>query len=134
VKEGIEMKKAVKILISIVVVIVIIIGGGIFYLTHGMKAVADEKINGVELANISDGEYTGKYDSGRFSNEIMIIISDKKIVGLKILQDVTFAKPEVSNALFAQVISKQNTAVDTVSGATVTSKAYLKAIENAFNK
>ena len=128
------MKKTVKILISIIVVIVIIIGGGMFYLMHGMKAVADEKINGVELTNISDGLYTGKYESGRFSNEIAVVVKDKKIVGIKIIKDVTFAKPEVSNALFAQVIINQKTAVDTITGATVTSKAYLKAIENALSK
>lgn len=128
------MKKAVKILISIIVVIVIIIGSGIFYLTHGMKAVAEEKIGGVELTSISDGAYTGKYDAGRFSNQLQVVVKDKKITQIKIIKDVTFAKPEVSNALFELIINKQNTAVDTVTGATVTSKAYLKSIQNAFNK
>jgi uncharacterized protein with FMN-binding domain len=32
------------------------------------------------------------------------------------------------------VLEAQNTAVDSVAGATVTSKAYLKAIENALRK
>ena len=40
----------------------------------------------------------------------------------------------LSDTLLPKVISKQNTTVDAVSGATVTSKAYLKSIENALTK
>lgn len=41
--------------------------------------------------------------------------------------------PNLSDELFSDVIKSQNTTVDTISGATVTSKAYLKSIENALN-
>jgi uncharacterized protein with FMN-binding domain len=37
----------------------------------------------------------------------------------------------VSEELFQRVIAQQTTQVDAVSGSTVTSRAYLKAIENA---
>jgi uncharacterized protein with FMN-binding domain len=38
------------------------------------------------------------------------------------------------NEIVNLVIEAQDTQVDTVSGATVTSKAYLSAIEDAFNR
>ncbi|NLJ39781.1 MAG: FMN-binding protein [Candidatus Atribacteria bacterium] len=41
---------------------------------------------------------------------------------------------ELSKKLFDQIIQKQSLQVDTVSNATVTCNAYLKAIENALLK
>ena len=41
--------------------------------------------------------------------------------------------PEIRNAIIQKVIDKQDTAVDAVSGGTVSCKAYLKSIENALN-
>jgi len=43
------------------------------------------------------------------------------------------AKLERGEKKFNKVIEAQNTIVDAVSGATVTTKAYLKAIESALN-
>ncbi|WP_423055650.1 FMN-binding protein [Acetobacterium carbinolicum] len=40
----------------------------------------------------------------------------------------------MTSTIINQVIKIQNTTVDTVSGATVTSKAYLKSIENALTQ
>jgi uncharacterized protein with FMN-binding domain len=47
------------------------------------------------------------------------------------VKDVAIPKPEWAKQLFDKVIEKQNTDVDVISGATITSKAYLKSIENA---
>lgn len=75
--------------------------------------------------------YNGKYKSGRWSNELNVIVKGNKITAIKIADDVTFTMPGVSDKLFNNVIKAQDTKVDAVSGATVTSKAYLKSIENA---
>jgi len=48
-----------------------------------------------------------------------------------VVKTVGFEIPETTNTIINNVMEKQNTTVDTVSGATVTSKAYLKSIENA---
>lgn len=128
------MKKGLKIFISIVVLIVLILGGGLFYLTQGLKAGADIEITGLKTADINDGVHNGKYKAGRWSNELEVTVKNKKITDIKVIKDVTFAKPSVSTELFSKVIEAQNTKVDTVTGATVTSKAYLKSIENALEK
>ena len=46
---------------------------------------------------------------------------------------VLFERPEVTQELFDNVIAAQSIDVDVLSGATVTSKAYLKSIENALS-
>ncbi len=60
-----------------------------------------------------------------------ITIKEHKIIKIDVVKDVFFSKPEVTEALLSKVLEKQNANVDVISGATVTSKAYLKAIENS---
>jgi len=126
------MKKFFKILISLIVLIILVLAGGMFYITNGLEAGKNVEINGLNITNINDGIYNGKYKAGRWSNELKVTVKDKKITNIEIVDDVTFAMANVRNELFNKVIKEQNTKVVTVSGATVTSKAYLKSIENAF--
>jgi uncharacterized protein with FMN-binding domain len=60
-----------------------------------------------------------------------VVIKGNRIEEIEILDDVTFVKTEVSTELFQNVVAAQDTRVDVVSGATVTSNAYLMAIEDA---
>lgn len=54
-----------------------------------------------------------------------------RISKVDVFKDVQFVQEGVSDSLFEKVVIAQDTRVDAVSGATITSKAYLKAIENA---
>lgn len=128
------MKLFVKILISVVVLIVVIIVGGIIYLSSGLKDGENIQINEVKLSNLEDGVYEGQYEAGRWSNTLNITVKNNKITNIEIVDDVTFSIPKVNDELFTNVINAQNTTVDAVTQATVTSKAYLKSIENALNK
>ena len=125
------MKKIVRITVSLLIIIAI---GGVFFITRGLKSGVNLVINNVDLSSLSDGTYDGKYNAGRWTNEMNVTIKDHKITKLDVVKDVSISKFEVTNAMLSKVIKKQNTNVDVVSGATVTSKAYLKSIENALNK
>ena len=92
------------------------------------------EINEVNLTSISDGIYNGKYNAGRWSNEINVTIKEHKIIKIDVVKDVSFSIQEVTKAIISKVLDKQNTNVEVISGATVTSKAYLKSIENALSK
>jgi len=125
------MKKGLKIIITLIVLIAVIIGGTMIALTQGLEEGKNVEIKGLNLNNIEDGTYKGKHNFKRWSNEINVIVKDHKITDIKILKDVRFPNPELSAQLFEEVLADQDTTVDIVSGATVTAKAYLKAIENA---
>lgn len=125
------MKKAFKTLLLIILVFLIIFAGGMLYLYNGLNR--DIHLTGLNLSNINDGIYMGKYVGQRWTNELEVIIKDQRITDIVIVKDVTFVKPGVSDELFEKVKIAQNTTIDTVSEATVTSKAYLKSIENAIN-
>jgi uncharacterized protein with FMN-binding domain len=125
------MKKFFKVIFSIFILFVVLASGGMFYLSRGLDNGSKLEINEVKLSTLSDGVYNGKYEAGRWTNEVVVTVKDHKIVKIDLVKDVLFSKPEVTREIFNKVIEKQNTMVDAISSSTVTSKAYLKSIENA---
>lgn len=128
------MRKFLKIVVIVVVIFVLVIAGGVFYITRGLDEGSKLAVSSVNVSSVGDGTYDGKYDSGRWSNELKVTIKDHKITQIGIVKDVAFPNQESADQIFNEVIEKQNTDVDIVSGATVTSKAYLKSIENALTQ
>lgn len=128
------MKKVLKIILILFVVIIVMGAGGMFYITRGLDAGSKVEISSVDPSSLSNGTYEGSYSAGRWSNEVAVTIKEGKITDIKVVKDVGFVQKGLSDEIFNRVIKAQNTTVDAVSGATVTSKAYLKAIENALKK
>ena len=125
------MKKGFKIVLIIVILMIATAAGGIFYLTRGMSELEEMSLNGINPTYFSDGSYYGSYVSGRWTNTLEVLVEGGRVSQINVFDNVRFVQDGVSDALFERIISSQDTRVDTVSSATVTSKAYLKAIENA---
>ena len=128
------MKKALIIILSILGVLVLVGAGGIFYITNGLEAGENMTINPVNLAEVNDGTYIGTYAGGRWSNEVEVTVANHQISNIDVVKTISLESPEMTSTIISSVIEKQNTTVDTVSGATVSSKAYLKSIENALSR
>ena len=128
------MKVFIKILAGIIVLVILVVGGFSFYMTRGLKSGETLAIDHIKASELKDGVYEGKYDGGRFSNEVNVTVEDGKIVKIDVVKSVVFDKPEWTKELFDKVIKRQDTDVDAVTGATVTCRAYLKSIENALTK
>ena len=128
------MKKLLKFVLIVFVVVVIISSGALFYMTRGLSRGKNLVINDINLTELEDGYYQGKYEDGRWSNEVEVEINNNKISRVKIIDDITFSQPEIKEKIFKRVIEKQTLDVDIVSEATVTTKAYLKSIEIALNR
>lgn len=118
----------------VIVIILLIIAGWIIFLTSGLNKVSKTEINSIDLSKYPDGTYYGSFDGYRWDNKVEVIVKNHQIVKITIIDDVTFPKDEWSQELIRRVIEKQNVDIEIITGATVTSKAYLKAIENAFKK
>jgi len=127
-----EKKKKKKIagwiVLGAVAVLVIV---AVSFLMAGQGEILGMEIRDVPAQGIADGAYTGSFDGYRWSNTLQVTVSGGEITGIDIIKDQAAAKPEFAAELFAGVIEKQSLAVDTVSGATVSTKAYLKAVQNA---
>lgn len=125
------MKKFLKILAIIITALVIIFTGVFLFISRGLDVKSQPALTGVTAQGLKDGVYEGSYDGGRWTNGVKVTVAGEKIGNITLTQDVMFSDAKVSAALFERVIASQSTKVDTVAGATVTSKAYLKSIENA---
>lgn len=128
------MKKK-RIILIILGVIVILLVSIFIAVTSGLSEGKNVVITGIDLSNIEDGDYVGNYEHGRWTNTLTVHVKDHKIIGIDIDKNVFASKiTNCSDEVFRRVIEKQDTKIDAVSGATVTTNSYLKAIENALRK
>ena len=121
------MKKVFIISIS---VIAVLLASGMFALYP--SNMRDIELQGIDLTDIPDGRFTGTFERGRFTNTLTVYVQDNRIVKIDIVDDIFM--PSVTNAsgeVFRRVIDMQDTKIDAVTGATITTNAYLKSIENA---
>ncbi|MEA5032991.1 MAG: FMN-binding protein [Sphaerochaeta sp.] len=123
--------KHLVMMIVVLCIIMLVSSCGLFSLTKGLDEVMALEIQDVELSAFTDGTYRGTYDYERWKNTLQVTVQDHLITAITIVKDVKFAKSEVSDAIISRVLEAQSLKVDTVSGSTVTSKAYLKSIELA---
>jgi uncharacterized protein with FMN-binding domain len=89
---------------------------------------------------LKDGSYTGAVESTRFGNvQVQLVVSGGKITDVKALQltDAERRSQMISATaapiLRSEVLQAQSGNVDTVSGATVTSDAYLSSLQAALD-
>jgi uncharacterized protein with FMN-binding domain len=124
------VKKGKKALLIVGIVIVALIGimaGAAF---PGMGAVRRLTVNPVDLSKVADGSYSGSFRAGRFSYSVEVTVKDHRIeavtsTGAKQAQDA------VVQQIFSRIVEAQSVQVDAVSGASLTTKAVSKAVENA---
>jgi len=121
--------KKTKIFLCVLLVIIV---SGFFAMTRGIKEGKNVEINSVDISKLEDGTYVGKYSKDRWTSEVEVSVKGKKIENIKLMSEQL--TPDVGDELSKKIIEKQNVNVDVISGATVSSKAYLKSVENALNK
>lgn len=95
----------------------------------------DPSAYGFDAANLQDGTFEGTGTGFRGPVTARVTISGGKIVAIEIVSNVDdpayFGRAQ---AITSSVISAQSTSVDTISGATYSSKGILMAIKNALVK
>lgn len=130
--------KMLKIILLGIVAIVII--GGIIgrsFLSKEHREAINLPIAVVKFNQLNDGTYIGEYEGGMYkwrTSEVKVTVSSGKVTDIELLKNIENRPPEFTNKLFDRVITSQSLQVDAISGATLTSKAYLKSVENAVKK
>jgi len=86
-----------------------------------------------DLSLKTDGTYRGNYDlSGTPVDVVLdVTIQNNKITGIKIVKHLCSPIGKKAEKIIDQIIVVQSLDVDAVSGATGSSKAIIKAVENA---
>lgn len=129
------MKKMLYVLAAIVLFIILTRTLG----TAGMDTVKNLQIANVDMSRIADGVYEGRYQHSRWDYSVRVTVKDHRVTGVTVLdgqkslmsQFTSMVMGKYTDQMAAKVTAQGNLKVDTVSGATVSGKALLKAIENA---
>ncbi len=122
----------VKIILLVVAGIVVLGSGLAIWAYSDVVKYRNIDINETNLADLPDGAYKGSFDGGRFTNSVEVTVIDHKIEHIKLIDAATKVK-DLYDLIYDEVIKKQSLKVDTISGATVSTKTALKAIENALS-
>jgi len=88
-------------------------------------------IKSVDLSRVPDGTYEGSYAYGSFSYVVSVKVNNGRIEDIDIISNRGTKHALLAEGVISRVLSEQKTNVDAIAGATTTSKALLKAIENA---
>jgi len=133
------------IILIIIVVLAAVIGGGILVTEPGRREIKDLVITDVDFKELHDGTYVGEYIGTKDhlrDTIVQVKISSEKISEIKILKGAINKEGQPSELtgglsignLFDNVIKSQSLEVDVISGATLTSKTHLKALEKALEQ
>jgi uncharacterized protein with FMN-binding domain len=124
-----KILKAILILLGISILICLFI---IPFDNKARKEIMEMPINNVNLGEIKDGKYLGNFKNQLRIYDVEVTVYNHNITSIRPVNNSP--ANSYSNKLFNMVIKQQKINVDTISGATVTSKMILKAIENALNR
>jgi len=125
------MKKK-RIIIAGIGFIFVLLAVGVFVLTRDLSYMRSVELHGINLTSVDDGSHIGTFERGRFTNTLTVHVLDNTIMRIDIINDVLGAGvTNASGETFERVIGAQDTKIDAIAGATATTTAYLKAVEDA---
>lgn len=141
-------KKKFKILLCLLIILGLVVLSGVIALLADAPLRQELKtltIGSVDFAKLQDGTYVGEYKAvkGKSRNAtVEVTISGNKITKISILKGALgsngkpakLAEGMTIDDLFQRVIELESLQVDAISGATLTSKAHLKALEKALKQ
>ena len=89
-----------------------------------------------DLSLIEDNVYRGAYDLSSTPIKVIldVVVQNKQITEIKIVEHTCSPVGKKAENIIGQILEHQSLDVDVISGATASSKAILKAVENALNR
>ncbi len=128
-KRGKTIVTVLSIIMGIIVILVIV--GGIYswrFISGSHKIV----VGSVDMSKVPDGTYEGSYGFFHDSAKVRVTVQDHRITGVEMLSSGGAAEDDIP-ALTQRILDQQSVQVDLVTGASVSQKVFLKAIENALS-
>jgi uncharacterized protein with FMN-binding domain len=112
---------------ALLLIAVVFLGAALFW---GAREIRDISIGEVDLQGLADGTYTGEVDAGLIRALVQVQVAGGRITAVTILEHDN-GRGQAAEAVAYRVVEEQSLLVDTVSGATLSSKVILKAAERA---
>lgn len=95
------------------------------------------EIKNIDFSKLKTGEYQGYYSGGMYGwreNECKVTVDSCRVLTIELIKSEADYTKQFLDTLYNRVLAKQSLQVDAVSGATLDSKACLKALEDALIK
>jgi len=126
-----KKKKTIIGAVCLVVVIALAFGGKYLYdFQRYRNIIAGIEIRTPDISLIHDGTYNGTFDAIFVGADVSVTVIDNRITEIIINEHKNDRGP-TAEVITDDVIVQQSLEVDTISGATNSSRVILKAIENA---
>jgi uncharacterized protein with FMN-binding domain len=122
------MKAKVLIIILGIIVLFAIM---FFAATAGMGEIKKLVIKDVDLSLIDDGVYQGTFHKNRWTYDAEVTVANHKITSIKNTNEKMKKAEKFNEKVAMEIIKKQSPKIDAVSGATISTKAFAMAVENA---
>ena len=132
-----KKKRRKTALITMLVIVVVFAAAflvGWNWIEKEHSVMRDMKFEDIDISKIDDGVYEGYYEGGTYGwreNRVSVTVKGGKIESIDVIYSKEGLSAEFTDELNENVMDSQSLDVDTVSEATLTSKGYLKAVENA---
>lgn len=139
-------KFKVWIIVLIIIGVLVLAGGAtVLALEPGRREAMAVTVGQVDFDHLRDGVYTGAYTGTKDhlrDTQVAVTVTGGEVSGIQVIQgsqanekqSAEICNGQSIDTLFQRVMEADSLQVDTISGATITSKVHLKAVENALNQ
>jgi uncharacterized protein with FMN-binding domain len=132
---GFHVSSMAERIISAVVLSVVILGvAGLTVSEQSLEKYRRMPIKEISAAGIPDGAYAGESTVGNLTYRVKVEVDAGMIVGISEIGGRHSVYVEYAQGVFGKIIREQTANTDAITGATTTSKAYMKAVEDALHK
>ena len=128
-----------KVFLIILAVLVVLIGGVAFFFVDRINNMQPKlnaefaKVTNVDLNLYEDGVYKGSVNEFPVVVDLEVVIKDKKITEVRILNQFS-GKGYDAKGILPRFVEKQAVLVDAFSGASYSSKGIMIAVSRALSK
>ncbi|PKM88674.1 MAG: FMN-binding domain-containing protein [Firmicutes bacterium HGW-Firmicutes-10] len=124
------MKKGFIVILTIVSIFVLI--GYVAYsaIDRNLQELYRIEVQPLALADVADGEYTGRYSVFPVTVSVKVTVSDHKITFIEILEHINGQGSKAESIIY-EIIRTQSIKVDVISGATYSSQVIKLAVSKA---
>lgn len=114
------------------IAVIAVVAGGMLLLEiqNYQSAIENMTFSSIDITTVPDGTYVGDFDAGLVYAKVSVAVKDGTMKDLKLLEHRN-GKGASAESIIDVIIEKQTTHVDSISGATSSSKVIRKAVENA---
>lgn len=98
---------------------------------YGMGDIKKLIINDVDLSGLPDGIYRGSYHKTRWTYDVEVTVTGHAITAVANTNPKTKSRKRFNANVAETIIKKQSPKFDAIAGATISCRAFGKAVENA---